>query len=88
MRPVGLHGLRHTFATTVAASGEASLRTLQEWMGHTEARTTQIYAAYLPSAREQQQLDRAFGQAPGGQLVANFVNSTPENAPTAPQQTP
>ncbi len=28
VRPVGLHGLRHTFATTVAASGEASLRTL------------------------------------------------------------
>jgi integrase len=75
VRPVGLHGLRHTFATTIAASGEASLRTLQEWMGHTEARTTQIYAAYLPSEREQQQLDRAFGHLPGGQLVANSVNN-------------
>lgn len=37
-------------------------------MGHTEARTTQIYAAYLPSEREQQQLDRAFGHALGGQF--------------------
>ncbi len=81
VRPIGLHGLRHTFATTVAASGEASLRTLQEWMGHTEARTTQIYAAYLPSEREQQQLDRAFGHDRGGQLVANSAHKAPQQAP-------
>lgn len=60
VRPVRIHDLRHTFATTVAASGEVSLRTLQEWMGHLDPRTTQIYADYLPGAREQQMVDSAF----------------------------
>ena len=87
VRPVGLHGLRHTFATTIAASAEASLRTLQEWMGHTEARTTQIYAAYLPSEREQQQLDRAFRRQSGGQSVASFAHTAPPQASGAPDNT-
>jgi integrase len=44
VRVVRFHDLRHTFGTRVAASGEVSLRTLQEWMGHRDARTTLIYA--------------------------------------------
>lgn len=60
VRPVRIHDLRHTFATTVAASGEVSPRTLQEWMGHLDPRTTQIYADYMPGAREQQMVDVAF----------------------------
>lgn len=64
VRPVRIHDLRHTFATTIAASGEVSMRTLQEWMGHLDARTTQIYADYMPSAREQAMVDAAF--APRG----------------------
>jgi integrase len=69
VRPVRVHDLRHTFATTVAASGQVSIRTLQEWMGHQNITTTQIYADYLPGEREQQQLDAAFGEDPaaGGQ---------------------
>lgn len=63
VRPVRIHDLRHTFATTVAASGEISIRTLQEWMGHEDIRTTQIYADYMPAAREQEMLDAAFGGA-------------------------
>jgi integrase len=62
VRPVRIHDLRHTFATTVAASGRVSLRTLQEWMGHLDARTTQLYADYMPGAREAALLDEAFGQ--------------------------
>jgi len=61
VREVRIHDLRHTFATTIAASGQVSLRTLQEWMGHLDARTTQIYADYMPGAREQEMLDTAFG---------------------------
>lgn len=49
VRPVRIHDLRHTFATTVAASGQVSLRTLQEWMGHRDLKTTQIYADYMPA---------------------------------------
>ena len=33
VRVVRFHDLRHTFGTRIAASGEVSLRTLQEWMG-------------------------------------------------------
>lgn len=62
VRPVRLHDLRHTFATTVAASGEVSLRTLQEWMGHLDSRTTQIYADYMPGEREAELIDNAFGK--------------------------
>jgi integrase len=76
VRPVRIHDLRHTFATTVAASGEVSMRMLQEWMGHLDARTTQIYADYMPDAREQAMIDAAF--APRGlQLDSNSGNEVP-----------
>lgn len=64
VRPVRIHDLRHTFATTIAASGEVSLRTLQEWLGHEDIRTTQIYAHYMPASREAELIDNAF--ASGG----------------------
>ncbi len=70
VRPVRLHDLRHTIATTVAASGAVSLRTLQEWMGHRDLKTTQVYADYMPGEREAKLIDAAFG----GQLVANSFN--------------
>jgi integrase len=34
IRTIRFHDLRHTFGTTVAASGKTNIRTLQEWMGH------------------------------------------------------
>jgi integrase len=61
VRPVRVHDLRHTFATLVAASGEVSIRTLQEWMGHESITTTQRYADYFPGHDEAAQLDRALG---------------------------
>ncbi|MBV8940621.1 MAG: tyrosine-type recombinase/integrase [Solirubrobacterales bacterium] len=83
VRPVRIHDLRHTFATTVAASGQVSLRTLQERIGHLDARTTQIYAAYMPGEREQEQLDAAFRWPIGGQSG----NETPLTTPEFPQNT-
>lgn len=38
VRVVPFHDLRPTFGTRLAVSGEISLRTLQEWMGHRDAK--------------------------------------------------
>jgi integrase len=62
VRVVRFHDLRHTFGTHVAASGDVSLRTLQEWMGHRDAKTTLIYADYLPDPHEAAIVDSAFGR--------------------------
>jgi integrase len=45
VRPVRLHDLRHTYGTRMAAAG-APLRAIQEWLGHSDLRTTLIYADY------------------------------------------
>ena len=58
---VRFHDLRHTFGTRMAGAGVA-LRTLQEWMGHRDFKTTLIYADYQPSAREAELVEQAFGQ--------------------------
>jgi integrase len=47
VRKVRFHDLRRTFGTHMAAAG-APLRSLQEWMGHSDFRTTLIYAQYAP----------------------------------------
>lgn len=47
LRAVRFHDLRHTFGTQMAAAG-APLRAIQEWMGHSDYRTTSIYADYAP----------------------------------------
>jgi integrase len=62
VRVVRFHDLRHTFGTHVAASGDVSLRTLQEWMGHRDAKTTLIYADYLPDPHEATIVNDAFGE--------------------------
>lgn len=56
------HDLRHTFGTRMAATGEVSMRTLQEWMGHRSLATTEIYADYAPSAAEGEMIARAFAR--------------------------
>jgi integrase len=53
------HDLRHTFGTAMAAGG-VPMRTLQEWMGHRDFATTEIYADYVPNAEEVAMADRAF----------------------------
>ncbi len=47
LRPVRFHDLRHTFGTRMASAG-APLRAVQEWMGHSDYRTTSLYADFAP----------------------------------------
>jgi integrase len=66
IRDVRFHDLRHTFGTRMAAAG-VPMRTLQEWMGHRDYKTTLIYADYAPIAHERELVDRAFsGFNPAG----------------------
>jgi site-specific recombinase XerD len=45
----------------MAAAG-VPLRTLQEWMGHRDIKTTMIYADYQASEQERELVERAFGE--------------------------
>ena len=54
VRPVRFHDLRHTFGTCIAAKGKVAPRTLQEWMGHSDLKTTMIYLDYVPRKNESQ----------------------------------
>jgi integrase len=46
---ITFHELRHTFGTQMAAAG-APLRAVQEWLGHADQKTTEIYAHYAPDS--------------------------------------
>lgn len=59
LRPIRFHDLRHTFGTHCASAG-VPLRTLQEWLGHRDFKTTLVYADYAPSPHEADLLERAF----------------------------
>ncbi len=64
VRPIRFHDLRHTFATRLAASGQP-MRTIQEFLGHADSKTTQIYAHYAPSEREVEMVNKAFAADAG-----------------------
>lgn len=70
---ITFHELRHTFGTRMAAAG-VPLRTLMEWMGHAEMKTTMIYAHYAPIEREADLVDAAF--APTAQLTHDVAPSS------------
>ena len=60
VREITFHELRHTFGTQMAAAG-APLRAIQEWMGHADAKTTEIYRHYAPDPTNGASLvERAF----------------------------
>jgi integrase len=61
VRPIRFHDLRHTFATRLAASGQP-MRTIQEFLGHADSKTTRIYAHYAPSAHEVEMVNAAFAE--------------------------
>ena len=56
---VTFHELRHTFGTRMAAAG-VPMRTIQEWMGHADMKTTQVYSHYSPTKHETETIDSAF----------------------------
>jgi hypothetical protein len=43
-KPLSFHCLRHTFATTVTLSKGVSIESVSKMLGHTNIKTTQIYA--------------------------------------------
>lgn len=62
---IKFHNLRHTFGTRMAAKN-VPMRMLQEFMGHADSKTTQVYVHYAPSPHEVEMADAAFGvEAPG-----------------------
>jgi integrase len=70
VRKIRFHDLRHTFGTRMAAAG-VPMRTLQEWMGHRDIKTTMIYADYQPSDQERELVARAFAGPEGERLASN-----------------
>jgi integrase len=59
---VTFHELRHTFGTRMAAAG-VPIRTIQQWLGHADIKTTQVYAHYQPTEYEVETVDRAFAKS-------------------------
>lgn len=78
VREVRFHDLRHTFGTRMAAAG-VPMRTLQEFMGHRDFKTTLIYADYAPSAGEVEVVNHAFG--------SRLVDADPSDVSTADAET-
>lgn len=46
-KPISCHSARHTFATTVTLSNGVPIETVSKMLGHTDLRTTQIYAKVI-----------------------------------------
>jgi integrase len=79
VREVRFNDLRHTFGTRMAGAG-VPLRTLQEWMGHRDIKTTQVYADYQPDDRREAELiERAFSQGP---IRGPILSETERTEPT------
>jgi integrase len=58
LRPLRFHDLRHTFGSIAIRTADP--RELQEWMGHSDFSTTQIYMHYKPRADAARRLSAAF----------------------------
>lgn len=75
-----LHDLRHTFGTSAARHG-IPLRTIMEWMGHEDIKTTMTYAHYSPAEREAAMIDRMIRRAtdPGSLLDEDRTTIGPQS---------
>ncbi len=80
LRRIRFHDLRHTFGTRMAAAG-VPIRTLQEWMGHRDIKTTMIYADYSPSDQERELVERAFSWAQTGAQYDKHSEHSAEGRP-------
>lgn len=83
VREVRFHDLRHSYGTAMAAAG-APLRSLMEWMGHADLKTTLIYADYSPGqAQGAAYAEAAFGAGTnsGTNLSESEHNSEQESTP-------
>jgi integrase len=58
LRPLRFHDLRHTFGSVAIRTADP--RELQEWLGHSDFSTTQIYMHYRPRADAARRLSAAF----------------------------
>ena len=74
VREIRFHDLRHTFGTRMAAAG-VPMRTLQEWLGHRDFKTTLIYADYAPAANEAEIVNAAFARGASINLSINLSKS-------------
>lgn len=82
LRPIRFHDLRHTFGTGMAAAG-APLRAIQEWMGHRDIQTTQVYADYAPDPSQGAAwAEAAFGVATN--LATNLSETGGNSEPQKP----
>jgi hypothetical protein len=63
----------------LAASGQP-IRSIQEFLGHADIKTTQIYMHYAPSEREVAMVNEAF--APAGNKAGNKLSETESNPQT------
>jgi integrase len=82
LRPIRFHDLRHTFGTGMAAAG-APLRAIQEWMGHRDHQTTQVYADYSPDPSQ----GGAWAQAAFG-VATNLATNLSESGGNSEQEKP
>jgi len=64
LRPLRFHDLRHTFGSVAIRTVDP--RELQEWMGHSDFATTQLYMHYKPRADAARRLSAAFAADPAG----------------------
>ena len=81
---ITFHELRHTFATQMAARA-VPLRKLQEWLGHADIKTTQIYMHYAPDEHEIAMVNDGFGgESLGSNLGSNVSSSQAVSDPPNP----
>jgi integrase len=80
---ITFHELRHTFGTQLAAA-RVPLRAIQEWMGHADAKTTEIYRHYAPDpAGGATLVERAFARGPNlGPKLSESEGTPDERKPT------
>ena len=86
VREARFHDLRHTFGTRMAAAG-VPMRTIQEWMGHRDFKTTLIYADYAPAANEAEVVNAAFARSASINLSINLSKTTGNSEQESPANT-